>query len=214
MEARAAPNSEVRFLALGDSYTIGEGVSPADRWPTRLAATMRARGIPIGEPMVIARTGWTTDELSAAIDETNPRGPFDVVTLLIGVNNQYRGRSVEEYRVQFRALLGRAVAFAAERADRVVVVSIPDWGVTPFAAQSGHSSQTIAREIEGFNAAARDEAAAIGAQFIDVIEASRRASSESDMTAVDGLHPSARMHEIWTRLILPAALEAVQSARR
>ena len=116
--------------------------------------------------------------------------------------------------MQFRALLGRAVACAAERADRVVVVSIPDWGVTQFAIQSGRSSKTIAGEIEGFNAAARDEAAAIGAHFVDVTETSRRVSSESDLTAADGLHPSARMHEIWTRLILPAALEAVQSARR
>jgi lysophospholipase L1-like esterase len=214
MEARTAPNSEVRYLALGDSYTIGEGVSPADRWPTRLAATMRAMGIPVGEPIVIARTGWTTDELSAAIDETNPPETFDVVTLLIGVNNQYRGRSVEEYRVQFRALLGRAVAFASARADRVVVVSIPDWGVTPYATQPGRNSATIASEIEAFNAAARDEAAAAGAHFVDVTETSRRALSESDLTADDGLHPSARMYGLWTRLILPAALEAVQSARR
>ena len=214
MEARTAPNSEVRFLALGDSYTIGEGVSPADRWPTRLAATMRAMGIQVGEPIVIARTGWTTDELSAAVDETNPLGTFDVVTLLIGVNNQYRGRSAEEYRAQFRALLSRAVAFAGARANGVVVVSIPDWGVTRFATQSGRNPRTIANEIEVFNGAARDEAAAAGAQFVDVTETSRRVSMESDLTADDGLHPSARMYELWTRLILPAALEAVQSARR
>ena len=144
MEARTAPNSEVRFLALGDSYTIGEGVSSADRWPTRLAAAMRANGIPIGEPMVIARTGWTTDELSAAIDETNPRGPFDVVTLLIGVNNQYRGYAINEYRDQFEFLLHKSIEYADGEASRVVVLSIPDWGVTPFA--SSRDREQIARK--------------------------------------------------------------------
>jgi lysophospholipase L1-like esterase len=214
MEARTAPNSEVRFLALGDSYTIGEGVSPAARWPSRLAGAMWAMGMAVIEPIVIARTGWTTDELSAAIDERKPSGTFDMVTLLIGVNNQYRGRSVAEYRVQFGALLNRAIEFAGARARSVVVVSIPDWSVTPFAVQSGRDPRTIASEIDAFNAAASNEAAAAGAKFVDVTETSRRAEREADLIAEDGLHPSARMYELWTRLILPPALEAVQSARR
>jgi lysophospholipase L1-like esterase len=214
MEARSAPNSELRFLALGDSYTIGEGVSAAARWPSRLAGAMWALGMAVSEPIVIARTGWTTDELSAAIDESAPSGTFDLVTLLIGVNNQYRDRAVAEYRVQFGALLNRAIEFAGARARSVVVVSIPDWSVTPFAVQSGRDPRTIASEIDAFNAAASNEAAAAGVKFVDVTETSRRAANEADLIADDGLHPSALMHELWTRLILPPALQAVQSARR
>lgn len=214
MVGQAAPNPEIRFLALGDSYTIGEGVSATDRWPVRLVAMMRETGISVGDPIIIARTGWTTDELSAAIDDSEPHGPFDLVTLLIGVNNQYRGRSVEEYREQLRGLLDRAVAFADGRAGSVMVVSIPDWGVTPFATKSARDPRTIAREIQAFNAVARDEAVATGASFVDIRETSRRAAGEVNLIADDGLHPSGRMYELWARLILPVALEAVQSARR
>ena len=124
----------LRFLALGDSYTIGEAVPPEARWPVLLADALRAHGFPFAAPTIIAQTGWTTDELSAAIDRADPQGPYDLVTLLIGVNNQYRGGSVAEYRTEFRALLHRAIGFAGGTAGRVVVVSIPDWSVTPFAA--------------------------------------------------------------------------------
>ena len=200
--------SEVRLLALGDSYTIGEGVAASERWPVRLAAMMRAAGISVAEPVIIARTGWTTDELSAGIDDNTPEGVFDLVTLLIGVNNQYRGRSVEEYRQQFRALLTRAVGFAGSRGSAVIVVSTPDWGVTSFARQSGRDVHVIATEIDAFNTVAREEAARASAGFVDVTPTSRR-SAEPDMIAADGLHPSGAMHELWARLILPVAIEAV-----
>ncbi|WP_282298557.1 GDSL-type esterase/lipase family protein, partial [Stenotrophomonas sp. PS02289] len=124
----------LRYLALGDSYTIGEGVAEQGRWPVQLSAALRAAGVDIADPQIIATTGWTTDELDAGIDAAAPQGPFDLVTLLIGVNNQYRGRSVDEYRTQFSALLQRALGFAGQRAQRVLVLAIPDWGVTPFAA--------------------------------------------------------------------------------
>jgi lysophospholipase L1-like esterase len=208
MQERDAPAPRVRMLALGDSYTIGEGVSPAGRWPVRLAETMRAGGIPVAEPVIIARTGWTTDELSAAIEENPPSGTFDLVTLLIGVNNQYRGRAADDYRLQFRALLARAVAFADSRASSVVVVSTPDWGVTPFARESGRDVDRIATEIDMFNAIARDEATRAGARFVDVTPTSRRAASEGDLLAGDRLHPSRAMYELWTRLILPVAVQA------
>jgi lysophospholipase L1-like esterase len=208
MHVQTSPAPEVRMLALGDSFTIGEGVSPADRWPIRLAAMMRAGGIPVAEPVIIARTGWTTDELSAGIDAKPPSGTFGLVTLLVGVNNQYRGRSPGEYRSQFRALLARAIAFADARASSVVVVSTPDWGVTPFARRSGRDVGTIAVEIDAFNAIARDEATRAGARFVDVTPASRRAAIEADLVAGDGLHPSPAMYELWTRLILPVAVEA------
>ncbi|MBK5260447.1 MAG: SGNH/GDSL hydrolase family protein, partial [Thermoanaerobaculia bacterium] len=129
----STPEQAFRFLALGDSYTIGEAVPESERWPVQLANALRARGIDVNGPQIIAKTGWTTDELNAAIDAADPRGPFDLVTLLIGVNNQFRGRDAEQYRGQLAALLQRAIGFAGGDAKRVIVVSIPDWGVMPFA---------------------------------------------------------------------------------
>src|SRR5262245_36096527 len=126
------PNMK-RFLALGDSYTIGESVDPAERWPNQLAALLRGGAMAVDDVQIIATTGWTTDELSAAIDKADPRGPYALVSLLIGVNNQYRGRSAESFRPEFAGLLQRAIGFAGGEARRVFVVSIPDWGVMPFA---------------------------------------------------------------------------------
>jgi lysophospholipase L1-like esterase len=194
-----------RYLALGDSYTIGESVREEERWPVQLA-----RSLNIGAPQIIARTGWTTDELNAAIDAASPRGPFELVTLLIGVNNQYRGRDREEYRTQFAALLRRAIGFANGDAQRVVVVSIPDWGVTPFA--SDRDRAKIAAEIDRFNALNREETTKAGARYVDVTAISRRAASETVLTAADGLHPSGAMYAEWTGAILPEALAAL--ARR
>jgi lysophospholipase L1-like esterase len=199
------------MLALGDSYTIGESVATEDRWPVRLAALMRDAGIPVAEPVIVARTGWTTDELSAGINAAPPGGTFDVVTLLIGVNNQFRGRSSDEYRTQFRTLLTKTIAFAGARASRVIVVSIPDWGVTPFGKKSGRDVGRIASEIDAFNAIGRDEAARAGVRFVDITPLSRRASAEQVLVAGDGLHPSGAMYDAWARLILPTALEAVGS---
>ena len=133
------------FLALGDSYTIGEGVPPEQRWPVQLAQSLRADGVPLDDPRIIATTGWTTDELGTAMDSAEPIGTHDVVSLLIGVNNQYRGRSVENYRGEFDTLLQRAIALAHGRADRVVVLAIPDWGVTPFAAAQGRDAAAMGR---------------------------------------------------------------------
>jgi lysophospholipase L1-like esterase len=200
----AAPG--MRFLALGDSYTIGESVAPGERWPVQLAAMLRQRGVGIGDPEIVARTGWTTDELSAGIDAAAPRPPYALVTLLIGVNNQYRGRGVDEYRAQFRALLMRAIGFVGGDAGRVVVVSIPDWGVTPFA--RGRDRAAIARDIDAFNAVNRDEAARAGARYVDVTPESRRDGTDPTFIAGDGLHPSGRMYTEWARLALPAALAA------
>ncbi len=197
--------SPLSYLALGDSYTIGEGVAQDGRWPVQLARALREEGIPLADPEIIATTGWTTDELDDAITAAEPLGGFDFVTLLIGVNNQYRGRSVDEYRVQFAALLWRAVGFAGNRPGRVLALSIPDWGVTPFAAQSGRDTTAIAGEIDAFNAAARDACALRGIRFVDVTGISRERGAEPAMLADDGLHPSVAMYTEWARLALPAA---------
>src|SRR5258708_29466648 len=123
----------MRFLALGDSYTIGENVDSAARWPVQLAKALRARKLNVSDPEIIARTGWRTDELAGGIEIAAPAGPYALVSLLIGVNNQYRGRDPEKYRAEFKSLVAQAVAFAGGKPSRVVVLSIPDWGVTPFA---------------------------------------------------------------------------------
>ncbi|MCE7935254.1 MAG: SGNH/GDSL hydrolase family protein [Chlorobi bacterium CHB2] len=202
--ARSAAVNKLRFLALGDSYTIGESVAAAERWPMQLAERLRAGGVSIADPQIIARTGWTTDELNAAIDEANPQGPFGLVTLLIGVNNQYRGRAAEEYRGEFVGLLKRAIAFAGGKPSCVIVLSIPDWGVTPFA--QGRDRARIAEEIDLFNRIAQEEAEAAGARFVDITPESRKAATDPTLTAADNLHPSGAMYSAWTNLVLPVAV--------
>jgi len=197
------------FLALGDSYTIGEGVPEGGRWPVQLAERMRAQGIAIQNPQIIARTGWTTDELSAAMGEASLHPPYDLVTLLIGVNNQYRGRPLEEYRVQFRALLTRAIALAGGNAQYVIVISIPDWGVTPFALGEGRDPQQVAAQMDAFNAVARAEADAQHTRFVDITGISR-APDTRGLLAVDGLHPSGAQYARWVDAIAPIAQAALQ----
>ena len=196
---------ELRYLALGDSYTIGEGVEPDGRWPVQLARALRNEGVALADPHIVAATGWTTDELSAAIDAAEPLGRFDFASLLIGVNNQYRGRDAAQYRDDFSALLDRAIGLANNRADRVLVLSIPDWGVTPFGAGSGRDVAQIARELDAYNAVAKAECERRGIAFVDITPVSRTRGAEAGMVADDGLHPSAAMYAEWTARALPVA---------
>ena len=195
----------MKYLALGDSYTIGEGVSPDGRWPEVLAAGLRAQGISLEDPRVIATTGWTTDELSAAMDAAEPLGEWDFVTLLVGVNNQYRGRGLDDYRGQFEALLRRAIKLAGGHTDRVLVLSIPDWGATRFGAESGRDLAQVSRELDAFNAAACDISESLGVAFVDITPVSREQGGDAAMLADDGLHPSAAMHARWAEAAMPVA---------
>jgi lysophospholipase L1-like esterase len=199
------------FLALGDSYTIGEGVAGDRNWPAQLMARLRLDGAKLDGSRIVATTGWTTDELAAAMDAASLDPPYALVTLSIGVNNQYRGRALEEYRMQFRALLRRAIPLAGGDAARVVVVSIPDWGVTPFATRRGCDAVRIAREIDAFNAAARAETDDAGVHWVDVTAISR-APELRDELVEDGLHPSATQYAGWVEAILPAARVALADA--
>lgn len=206
--ALALPAGEpepMSYLALGDSYTIGESVTEQGRWPVQLAAALRERGIALAAPRIIATTGWTTDELSAAMDAAGPLGQFDFVSLLIGVNNQYRGRPVDDYQGEFAGLLDRAIQLAGGRADRVLVLSIPDWGVTPFGLASGRDIAKIAAELDAYNAAAAAVCAARGVAFVDITPASRSPGDQPERIAEDGLHPSALAYADWTALALPFA---------
>jgi len=202
----------LRYLALGDSYTIGEGVPLADTWPVQLAELVRQKGIAVGEPRIIARTGWTVAELSAGIDAEAPKGFFDLVTLLIGVNDQYRGGDPESYRPQLAKMLGRAIVFAGGAPRKVVVLSIPDWGVMPFARRSGRDPQQVSAAIDRFNAVAREEALRAGARFVDVTPASRRAGADPALRAADGLHYSRAMYGEWAALALPEAYDVLAQA--
>jgi lysophospholipase L1-like esterase len=193
------------YLALGDSYTIGEGVAAHERWPVVLAALLRDAGRPVDAPHIIARSGWTTDELSAAIDaeEEALAPPYALVSLGIGVNDQYRGRSLEAYAPAFRMLLARAIGFAGGDATRVLVASIPDWGGTPYARAAGRDAQQVAREVDAFNAVAEAICAQAGVRFVDVTTAGR-APAFADALVDDGLHPSAVAYADWARRIADA----------
>ena len=200
----------ISYLALGDSYTIGESVAPAGRWPNQLAQALRAQGVALADPRIIATTGWTTDELSAAIDAAEssaPLGHYGFVSLAIGVNNQYRGRDVGNYRLELNALVERAIQLAGGNQRHVLMLSIPDWGVTPFARDSGRDLKQIAEELDAYNAAAREICAAHGVAFVDITRVSRDLGAQPEMLADDGLHPSAAMYAEWTRLALPTAKE-------
>lgn len=188
-------NSEKKFnyLALGDSYTIGESVLESERFPVQLVKRLQADSINIEDPQIIATTGWTTDELLAAIKEKNIKDTFNIVTLLIGVNNQYRGRDAENYRGELKQLIDIAVKYAGGNKDNVFVLSIPDWGVTPFA--EGKDRDKIAAEIDLYNKVKKEECEKAGIKYYDITEISR--IKDQSLTASDGLHPSGKMYGLW-----------------
>ncbi|NWF64090.1 MAG: SGNH/GDSL hydrolase family protein [Chloroflexi bacterium] len=197
----------LRYLALGDSYTIGESVREAERFPNQLAALLANEGLTV-DVKIVARTGWTTDELWRGIQAETIEPPYDMVSLLIGVNNQYRGRDIEEYREGFAFLLNKAIEYAGGDVKRVIVFSIPDWGVTPFA--YGRDTTTIAAEIDAFNQVNLEETQKAGAHYVDVTPTSRLALKDKTLIASDGLHPSGKMYAEWAKSALPVALEILK----
>jgi lysophospholipase L1-like esterase len=191
------------FLSLGDSYTIGEGVPLYDGFPYQTVQLLRRTGHSFQAPEIIARTGWTTDELSAGINRLQLRPPYTVVTVLIGVNNQYRGRTVGEYALQFEQNLSQAIRLSGTPL-RVFVLSIPDWGVSPFAAGNGHDSQRIALEIDKFNATAREITVRHRLPFIDITAHGRTMGAAPAAFTTDGLHPAAATYRHWAQLLAQA----------
>lgn len=197
----AQQQAPLSYLALGDSYTIGESVSEEDRWPVQLANSLRDRGYSVRYPKIIAKTGWTTDELLDAVQKADLAANYDLVTLLIGVNNQYRGYEVSTFRKEFKILLEKAISFADGKKDHVFVVSIPDYGVTPFGQQK--NPRKIARELKRYNSITADIAKKRGVSFINITPISKRAKNDSTLVAEDGLHPSGKMYQKWVSKILP-----------
>ncbi len=200
----------LRYLALGDSYTIGEAVDESQRWPEQLRQALRDKGLHLAPPRIIAQSGWTTGELQEALAAAKPEPPFDLVTLLIGVNNQYRGLSLDAYGEEFEQLLQQAIHFAAGHAERVVVVSIPDYGLTPFVKEKGKDPNKIASELDEFNLRAAQLTRRYRSRWVDVTPTSRRYGSQAAMLAEDQLHPSGKMYALWSQLIVPHAQAALQ----
>lgn len=200
--------AKLRYLALGDSYTIGQSVDVTMRYPVQIADSLRKRGYPMEDPRIIAVTGWTTSDLQTAIKAANPQGPYDLVSLLIGVNNQYRGQDINIYRKEFGELIDQSILFAGNDTGRVIVLSIPDWGVTPFA--SGRDSEKIAREIDQYNAINKEITLSKGIVWIDVTGISRLAENDATLIAGDGLHPSGKMYTEWVRLALPEIVKMLK----
>jgi len=196
------------FLALGDSYTIGEGVSESERWPVLLASKLSEIGIPVDLPVIIAKTGWTTNELSDGILESNPEGPFDLVSLLIGVNNQYRHLDPETYRTEFAGLLDEAIFFADKNPSHILVLSIPDWGVTPFA--NDRNPEKISEEIDRFNTINREESEKRQVNYVDITTFSREVKNDPSFLAGDLLHPSGKAYEKWSALALSILLPVLK----
>ncbi|ETZ19667.1 hypothetical protein N824_09355 [Pedobacter sp. V48] len=199
---------QLNYLALGDSYTIGESVERYENFPNQLANELTKKGLIITPPIIVARTGWTTSELQSGIKDSGAPGhKFDIVTLLIGVNNQYRGESKDVYRKEFKELLQIAINFTKDKKSHVFVVSIPDWGVTPYGLNSGRDPEIIAKEIDAFNAINKEETLAAGLNYTDITPASRLALSDKTLVAKDGLHPSGKMYAGWATSMAPAVWE-------
>ena len=192
------------FLALGDSYTIGESVPINKNWPYQLHQRLIKQGINLTSPTIVAKTGWTTDELLEAIQGRGLDDHYDLVTLLIGVNNQYRDYPIKQYQKEFKELLGIALDKAGGLTRQVLVISIPDYGVTPFAAESDGAQ--IAREIQQYNQIAGDYCKQKNITFVDIYPVSQRAAQDPQLTAEDKLHPSAKMYSLWVDLIYEETL--------
>ena len=196
---------KMTYLALGDSYTIGESVPESDRFPVLLAGLLNNAGYTFEKPEIIAKTGWTTDELKAGIAAGKVQPVYTLVTLLIGVNNQYRGRDPEEYRLQFRELLETAIYLAGYKTKNVIVVSIPDWGVSPFA--KDRDGNKIAAEIDRFNSIKKEETLKKNVLFVNITPTTRMARDKPEYFAFDGLHFSGKMNQLWAEEIAKAGFK-------
>ena len=191
-------NLNFSYLALGDSYTIGESVKESERWPVQLSNSLKNK---LNKPIIIAKSGWTTDQLIDTLNKIKFNKKFDFVSLLIGVNNQYRGRSIEKFKQDFILLLNKSIGYVNDNNERVIVVSIPDWGVTPFAKDRNRS--IITNEINAFNKVIHDECKKNNITFFNITEISRKALNDNSLIAEDGLHPSKKMYKQWVKMIKP-----------
>lgn len=195
---------QLRYLALGDSYTIGEGVMEKDRFPNQVVqAWNTSSSLGFFPPTLIAKTGWTVDELEAGIKANPPSSEgYDMVTLLIGVNNQYRGRTSAAFALDFEKMLQQAIAYAKGKKNRVMVLSIPDWGITPFARSKGLDPAKIASEIDAYNGVKKEICDRYGIVFIDITTDYRQNGGNPESLVDDQLHPSGRQYTQWADKVI------------
>ena len=199
------------LLALGDSYTIGEGVEQAASWPYLLSERLESAESITLLPEVVARTGWTTSDLLNGIERQALATYYDVVSLLIGVNNQYRGLGLESYRSELLQLVEIAVALANNKRSSVVIVSIPDWGISPF--EKDRDKEQVGREIDQYNHVNRSLAEEFGLRYVDVTGVSRTCSDRPLYFAADGLHPSGDQYELWIEPIVPVVKDMLKTGQ-
>ena len=200
----------LRYLAIGDSYTIGEALQVEDSWSMQWAQALRAKGIAVDDPGIIAKNGWTTDELCEALDEAESNNtlspPYDLVSISIGVNNQYSGRGADNYREEFSALLKRAIGYAGKKTSHVFVLSIPDWGISEFGQKSGRDTAQIARELDTYNQVNAEVSNNTGVHYVDISKITREVGADAKFYAEDGLHPSRALYALWVNELLKVAM--------
>lgn len=198
----------LNYLALGDSYTIGESVLEQERWPVQLAHSVRKLDIPLEDPRIIATTGWTTGKLLAATEKEQLQSAWNLVSLLIGVNNQYRKHDLDVFRQEFTSLVQKAIFYARKKPEGVFVLSIPDYGVTPFSA--GSDLEQISKEIDTYNSLSESICQRFGVAYYNITEISRRAATDKSLLAEDELHPSGSMYALWVEQIMPHVVKQIK----
>ncbi len=208
-EEISAPNNSTNlsYLALGDSYTIGESVEERMRWPVQLTAELRSKGLAVNDPKIIAKTGWTTQNLLNAMEANLGNEKYDLVSVLIGVNNQYQNRSIEEFEADLNTIFNEAINLSKNSEKGVFVVSIPDYGATPFGA---NNAEAIGREIAEYNDVLLKVATEFNLDFYDITPISKKAKSDPSLVAGDGLHPSGKMYTLWVESFLEKVLVKLQ----
>ena len=198
-----AQKKTMNYLALGDSYTIGEAVPEEENFPNQLVQMFRKKGVDVAAPQIIAKTGWTTGELLNAMASAQFLAEYDLVTLLIGVNNQYRGLAPEDYAAEFEKLLKMGIKLAGGKASNVIVVSIPDWGATPFARERNRGE--ITEQINDFNLRNGRISSKHNVKYVDITEGSREAFINNELVAKDKLQPSGLEYKRWAEAVLKAS---------
>jgi|AntRauTorckE6833_2_1112554.scaffolds.fasta_scaffold27725_2 lysophospholipase L1-like esterase len=210
IETKETSKSEhIRYLALGDSYTIGTGIEEEINYPNQLSDSLSAKGFGFDTTQIIAVNGWTTTDLKEGIEAASPDSAFDMVSLLIGVNNQYQGLELDLYRTEFRELLEQAIAFAGSDTSAVWILSIPNYGITPFA--ESRNLIIIGQEIEVYNSIAKEIASEYDIPFIDITPISELAADENSLLASDELHPSAMMYAMWVEVMMPTVTQILNA---
>jgi len=197
----AMSQTPIKYLALGDSYTIGESVSEQERWPVQLAEALRKKGRNIEGPTIIATTGWRTDNLKNAINIAKLKEEYGLVSLLIGVNNQYQGKPIEQFKIEFEDLLRTSIQLAAGKKENVFVLSIPDYGYTPYGKPN---QQKISKELDEYNAIIKETTGKYGVTCYYITDITRNGLKDPSLVAGDGLHPSGKAYSKFVDVILSA----------